>query len=236
MAIFPTYQQACFALDPAAGLNAANQWKDSGPYQLDCSPQGYAAPAYGISNGPSGAPKINFDGATQRGQMAADVMARFYTIAPTTALTFAVVARYNAPAASDRIFNCRNGAATRGIQLMCTTANRLIVEAYDAAGVGALTFDTADVPLAQRTRVSIMAVGGSSTTLRYGWHDRVGWAQTAFNTTGAWTYDTAVVPYIGEATGGGGRFDGDLYFLGLWPFVWTDSEAKAFSDYWIDRT
>lgn len=239
MAIFPTYQQACFALDPAAGLNASNQWKDSAPYQLDVVPVNFVAPGYGITQGASGAPYILFNGTTQRGTLSiAGEAARFYAVAPTTQGTVAIVARHTAPAATDKIFSCENVGATRGINVSMNTAARIQFYGYDAAG--ALTFypyEPDDSPYESRTRVTILS-GRCTDAFAARWVDRQGrtpgYAIAA--SPGPIAYDAATIPTVGCRPDGFHFFDGNLYFLGIWPFVWSDSEAKAFSDYWIDRT
>jgi hypothetical protein len=233
MALFPTYQQSIFALDPAAGLNASNQWKDSGPYQLDVSPQGYAAPAYGISDGPSGAKRITFNGANQYG----NIPSALYTYAPTTVATVAVVLRHNAPAAVDRILSLRSDGPFRGLELYCSTAERLALEGADGATTSG-DRAAADIPLTGRTRVHIVTAQSGLVGSGLGlWNDRVQVATTHVGVAGAvWSYGPTI-PKIGTyAPVPSAYFDGDLYFLGIWNFVWTDSEAKAFSDYWLNRT
>ena len=225
MALFPTPQESCFYLDPNAGLDDANNWRDLSPYQLNVLPVGYAAPAYGIFTGPSGAKAISFNGANQRGTLPL----RWYTNAPTTAVTVAVVARYNAPAASDRIFNATNAGGTLGFVLRHSVAERLHLYCLDAVSAVTLeSIESDDAPLTSRTRVSVLSAR-QSTALR--WVDRVGRAATGSANANPVAYDVAGVPTVGAVGGGGAYFDGDLYFLGIWPRLFTDAEAKAMSDW-----
>lgn len=236
MAIFPTYQQAIFALDPAAGLNVANQWKDSAPSQLDITPNAnFVAPSYGIGNGPSGAPKINFNGTNQCGAMSAAVAARFFTIAPSGPMTAVVVARHNAPAISDRIFSCTTAASTRGFNVSMSTAERLQFASYDAGGLlGQYVVEADNAPLTSRTRVTILGFNGLAF---YRWVDRDGRLAVGGGNGNPIAYDNTVLPIVGAHIGGAALFfDGDLYFLGFWPFVFSDQEAKAMSDYWREKT
>lgn len=241
MAIFPTYQQACFALDPAAGLNAANQWIDSSPFGLSVSPQGYAAPAYGISNGPSGAPRITFDGAGNYGTIAAPNNARFFANGPRNEATIVVVARHVDVVAGARLFSSTNAGLTRGFDISRVpggSVNQLECRGYSAAGaVCVLPRDGDDSPYTNRTRVTILSGRGADALARR-WIDGVGRTATypvAANADPV-GYDAAVVPTIGRHSAGGFVFAGDLYFLGIWPFVWSHSEAQAFSDYWQEKT
>ena len=236
--LWPSYQQAVFALDPAAGLTDGNLWKDSGPNGFDWTPNAnYAAPAYGIAPGPSGAPYIGFNGANQYGTLAAAPMARFYaTCAGVARFTVAIVARHNAPAANDIIFNTMDGGGTRGLILRYLAAERLFLRGLDAAAAASLyALESTDASYTSRTRVTILSAFGADA---YGWVDGVQRTMT-FPTAGngnAVGWNAAIVPTVGAFSGGGFYFDGDLYFLGIWPLIFTDSEARAFSAYWMDRT
>lgn len=230
MALFPTPQESCFYLDPNAGLTDGNLWKDSGPHGLHVTPVNFTAPNWGISTGPSGAKMITFNGTNQRGTLPL----RWYTNAPTTAVTVAVVARYNAPAASDRIFNATNAGGTLGFVLRHSVAERLHLYCLDAVSAVTLeSIESDDAPLTSRTRVSVLSAR-QSTALR--WVDRVGRAATGSANANPVAYDVAGVPTVGAVGGGGAYFDGDLYCLGIFSRVWSDSEAKAFADYWRERT
>jgi len=239
--IFPGPDSAIFYLDPAAGLDSSNRWIDSSKYQLNVTPVGYAAPNYGLSLGPSGAPRITFDGAAQYGTIAAPANARFFAAAQTNQATVAVVARHNSPASGDRIFSSTNGALTRGMDISMIpggSANQMECRGYSAAGaICLIPRDGDDTPYLSRTRVTILA-GRGADALALRWIDGVG--RTAAYPVAASAdpvaYDAAVVPTVGRHSAGAFYFDGDLYFLGIWPLVFTDSEARAFSAYWMDRT
>lgn len=235
----PAYLDSVFVLDPAAGLTAGNLWRDSGPHRLDVTPQaGFVAPNYGIVLGPSGAPCIRFTGAANvYGLMSGAAQARFYAVAPTTAMTLAIVARHTTPAVSNRIFYARNAGATRGIfaAYMGASAERINLYGYDAAATACIVQDTANVPLTGRTRISSYSESIADTTMRYVWHDGQGYAATVAGAAAAIAYDTTIVPVVGAATGGGFPFVGDLYFMGLWPRTWSLAEYQAFYRYWADR-
>jgi len=236
--MWPGPEKSCLYIDPAAGLSAANQWRDLSPYQLDVQPVGYAAPNYGLSLGPSGAPRITFDGAAQRGTMGVTVSPRFYANAPQKEGTVVIVARHNAPAATDNIMSCENIAANRGFVVSMNTATRVQFYGYDAAGV--LTFyplDGDDTPYLSRTRVTIIS-GRCTDALARRWIDGVGRTATyaIAATPGPLAYDTAVVPTIGCRPDGIRFFDGDLYHLAIYPLIFTDQEARACSDYWRNVT
>lgn len=232
--LWPGPEKSCLYLDPAAGLTDGNLWKDSGPYGLHVTPVGYAAPNYGLSLGPSGAPRITFNGANQYGTLPL----RFYATAPVGAFTAVCVARHNAPANLDQVFFAHNNGWTRGISLLITpSAERMQIRSFDAAGAVSTWTDAASVPLTQRTRVSILSLSQVGSSGR-SWHDEVGVAGAFAGSTNPIAYDAAAVPTIGAWVGGAGNFfDGDLYFLGIWGgIVFTNSEAKAFSAFWMDRT
>ena len=231
--LWPGPEKSIFHLDPAAGLTDGNLWKDSSPYGLHVTPVGYAAPNYGLSLGPSGAPRITFDGAAQRGTLPL----RFYATAPVGDFTITCVARHNAPANLDQIFFAHNNGWTRGISLLITpTAERMQIRSFDAAGAVSSWTDAASVPLTQRTRASVLSLSQAGSTGR-SWHDSVGVVGAFAGSTAVIGYDAAAVPCIGSWSAGAGNFfDGDLYFLGIWPLIFTDSEARAFSAFWMDRT
>lgn len=232
MALFPTPQESCFYLDPAAGLTDGNLWVDSSPHGLHVTPVGYAGPSFGIFTGPSGAKAINFNGANQRG----DLPLRFYQIGnlPSTEITVAVVATWNSAQNIDRVFDCRNAASTHGFYLAITTTERMITTVYDGAVSSVSIYDQGSIPLSARTVASVYsrsvtAVGGGI------WHDRVGRLAASALTIAGIGYDPTVVPTIGALVGGGFYVGMDLYCLGIWPRVWTHAEAVAFCDYWMDR-
>jgi hypothetical protein len=240
MAIFPGPDKSCLYIDPAAGLTDGGLWKDSSPYGLHCTPVGYAAPAYGIATGPSGAKMITFNGANQYGQMDAGTAARFYLNQPRTAITFALVARHNAPAVSDRIFAARTNAPLSGIELAMGDAsvNRIQALGFDGAGTWSGATDTADSQLSGRTVVSLISTtAGIVAQTNREWHSRNGVAVSSTGGSGIPIWAVAVaLPCVGSGTGIGNFFDGYLYHLSIFPFVFTHSEAQAFSDFWMDRT
>ncbi len=224
MSLFPGPQESCFYLDPNMGLTDNNKWFDSSPFSLHVDPIGYSSPAYGLSTGPSGAKAISFNGTTQRGELPL----RFYDHAPASVYTFAVVARWNAPAANDRMFD--TWSANTGLAFYNGSTERLSF--YGGAGTTNVAF-TANAPLTSRTRVA--ALGHDATApSALGWIDRNGEPVTR-TASAAIPYNTATVPTVGSAPGGGTYFDGDLYHLSIWPRVWSHAEAVAWSDYWMAR-
>lgn len=237
--MWPGPDKSVFYLDPAAGLDSSNRWIDSSPFGLAVTPVGYAAPNYGLSLGPSGAPRITVNGVNQCGTMPAAMQARFYTVAPTTQYTFACVVRYNLPVAGDRLFSCENVAGTRGIDCqLAPTLEQLRIRAYDAGGVLHTSATTAAIPLTARTRIAIGSIDVTNSVSSW-WIDGSQVTGTyAGGAAAAIAYDTAQVVVIGGVYWGAPvvPIDGDIYFEGLWNFLWTDSEAKAFSAFWMDRT
>lgn len=234
--LWPGPEKSCLYLDPAAGLDSTNKWIDSSPLRLNITAAaGYVTPNWGLAIGPSGAPYIAFNGVNNRGTMAAAPMARFYAaLAGQTSFTCAVVARHNAPAFGDMIFAAQNPGQTLGIAVWNAAAERLSAYALDAGGaVASRSLEANDAPLLSRTRVTVLASSGAAA---WRWVDGQGRAATAGGNGNPIAVDAAAIPTIGSFVGGGNYFDGSLYFLGLWVgLVFTDSEAKAFSAYWLDR-
>lgn len=238
MALWPTPQESCFYLDPNAGLDDAGNWRDLSPYQLNVLPVGYAAPAFGIFTGPSGAKAISFNGANQYGELPAVAQARFYANAPTSLLTCAIVARHANPLVVRRFFDCRNAGGTRGFvfDYSSVSAERVDLLAQ-GGGVGPEVYDTADAPLSQRTRVSIVSIDTINAANRGIWHDRNQVASTRVVGSSAIEYDTAIPVRVGCYTAAVNfLFTGDLYCLSIYNRVWSDAESKAFSDFWLNRT
>ena len=233
--LFPSYQQSIFALDPAAGLTDANLWKDSSPYGLHVTPVNYAAPNYGYAVGPSGAPYIGFNGANQRGDVLAPALARFYTaLNNSSVLTVAAVVRSNAPAVNDDIFTCL-AVAGRGFGLRYLTTSRMVLDTYDAGGVLSTMRETTGL-YDTSGRTSVMLLSFNKTGgIGLAWRDGVGEGITITGNANPIAYDAAVAPTVGCYPGGGSYFDGSLYFMGIWPMVFTDQEARNFSAYWLDR-
>jgi hypothetical protein len=231
MALFPTPQESCFYLAPE--LTDTGLWRDLSPFGLHGTVGGgYAGPAYGITTGPSGAKYIACDGANDNGTLPL----RFYTNAPTTAITVALVQWFNAPAADDRVFDCVNAGVTRGFAVDFSAAARLRIRAYDAAGAVKSCTLTADAPFVSRTRVVVLTMEPAR-SYAAAWVDRVQVAATFAGSTTPIAYDAAVVPTLFSIVGGAGNFnDGGVYALAVDDRVWSHAEAVAFCDYWRDRT
>ena len=223
----------CLILDPADGLTDANRWAESSGNGLNPLPNvNYAAPAYGLAIGPSGAPYILANGVNQL----ATLPLWFYTRAPTTGITVALVQKFTSPFANDIIFDCTNVAATRGLAIELPVAERLSIRAYDAAGAVMRCTMTADGPLTGRTRVVVLAMEQAGSLARV-WLDGQGVAATFAGSLLPIAYDVATVPLLFRSTGGAwGYNDASVYTVQIDNRVWTDSEALAFSAYWMDRT
>lgn len=232
MALFP--KSNALLLDPAAGLTDGNRWQESSGNGLSAAPgAAYVAPAYGLATGPSGA---KFIGCTGTANYNATLPLGWYTRAPTTELTVALVQRFNAPAASDFLFSCVDAGTTRGLAVDFSTADRLRIRAYDSAGAVMSCTMTADGPLATRTRVVVLSMRQAGSVAR-AWVDRVQVAATFAGSANAIAYDATVVPTLWSIVGGAGNYnDGDCYTLQIDNRAWTHAEAVAFSDYWRDRT
>lgn len=231
MALWP--KPNSLLIDPADGLMVGNLWVDSSGRGLHATPgAGYAAPNYGLAVGPSGAPYILCDGATVNGTLPLS----FYASAPTSGLTVALVQRFTSPLAADFVFSCVNAGVTRGLAVDFSTADRLRIRAYDAAGAVLSCTMTADGPLTGRTRVVVLSMQQAGSLAR-AWVDGQGVAATFAGSLLPIAYDAAVVPTLFSIVGGAGNYDdGNCYLLGLDSRAWTDSEAKAFSAFWMDRT
>ncbi len=224
----------CLLIDPADGLDASNRWVESSGNGLNALPgAAYAAPAYGMALGPSGAPYILAGGVANSN---ATLPLWFYTRAPTTGVTVALVQRFTSPLAADFVFSCVNAGVTRGLAVDFSTAERLRIRAYDAAGAVMSCTMTADGPLTGRTRVVVLAMEQAGSLAR-AWLDGQGVAATFAGSLNAIAYDAAVVPTLWSIVGGAGNNnDGNAYTFQIDGRAWTDSEAKAFSAFWLDRT
>ena len=232
MALFPGPQQSVFWHD-FEGLTDGNLFKDLGPYGLHATPQaGFVAPNYGLARNTHGKGYANFTGAAN---VYATLPLRFYNYAPTAQYTYVLVAQHDATGAGGFVFYCRNGGATRGMFLYHNAAQRLNSISYDATGGNTQLGDAADVPLSPRTRTSLYSMN-RPWVMGTIWHDRVAFAPAWGGgvTTGI-AYDTAVVPTIGAQSGPANYFVGRMYWLILFPFVFTDSEAKAMSAWLMDQ-
>lgn len=198
---------------------------DAGPHGLHAEMVGFAAPSYGVVTLPNGRPAISFAGQYAR------LPLRFYADAPTEEMTIVIFARHTAPASSARIFFGRDAAATRGVsfQVFPGDITRCSLSAYP--GSISVSDPAASTSYASRTKVSIF--GGDLANGRV-WQNRV---QTygAVLASAACAYDTTVVPSIGAGTGGAGpQWVGTLAGLGLFPWLFTDREAKDITDMLVD--
>ena len=232
----PSYLDGCvFALDFGAGLTDGNLFKDSGPHGLHLTPVNFVAPNYGLVQGPSGATCLRFNGTTQYAYMAAAAAARFYARAPTTTVTIAFVARHVLPAAGSFVFNARDIATTRGLVVRYSTTEILNLRGQDAGGVQTNLTDTNNIPLTGRTVISAYALDKTVLTGLI-WHDGSGRAASIAGNTNPIAYDAGTAPTMGAQPGGGGYFNGDIYFAGLWSGPpWSLAEYQAFYRYWADR-
>jgi len=220
------------------GLDAGGTLiREGGRLDLHITPVNLAAPAYGLgTNGKTN--RWRLDGVNQYGYLSSlfGIMPqwRWFDNAPTTALTVGIVARWNAPAANDVIFSCLNAGPTRGMAVRLSTAERVQIAAYDAAGAISTCTMSADAPLTGRTRVVMMAMEQAGSLAR-AWVDGQGVAAAFAGSLLPVAYDWALLPALGSIPGGGNYHDGDFFAICIWPLIFTDSEAKAFSDYWRDR-
>jgi len=230
----PSYQDAVFVLDPAAGLTDGNLWRDSAPHGIDITPNAnFAAPNYGLGIGPSGASYIEFGGGgvLQSGSLPL----RFYDYAPPGPCTWAFVVRHMTPTPNANIFDCRPAAGNRGLRLAEFTTSQCDMQWWDAGGVQRLVRDPVGLPANQGRTVVRIFSADTDLSVGYVWRDRTQYAPiTVFGGTRA--YDTAQTPWIGSTRGLAQFWTGWLYFLGLWGRVWADSESDAFTRFWQDRT
>jgi hypothetical protein len=207
---------------------------EQGRKGLHLTPRVLAAPNYGLgTNGKTG--KLTLNGTTHYADMAADVAARWYTVAPTTEITVGIVARFAAPAANDVIFSCLNAGPTRGLIVKLSAAERVQVAGYDAAGAVTSATMTADNALTGRTRCIIVALK-PATSLALAYVGGASVACTFAGGAGPIAYDGAVMPSIGAIPGGGNYHDGDLFGVFVWPRILLASEVGKWSDEWQGRT
>jgi hypothetical protein len=232
MALWPKANVLLF--DPDCGLTDANRWKECSGLGLHALPgAAYAAPAYGIAPGPSGAKYILAGGAANNNAV---LSTDFYLRAPTTGLTVCLVQRFSVPTAADFVFSTVNAAVSRGLAVDFSTSERLRIRAYDAAGAVMSCTMTADGPLTGRTRVVVLAMAQAGSLAR-AWVDAEGVAATFAGSLNPIAYDAAVVPTLFSIVGGAGNYnDGNCYWFGIDNRVWTDQEAKVFSRWALDRT
>lgn len=207
---------------------------EQGRLALHLTPRVLAAPNYGLgSNGKTG--RLTLNGATHYADMAAAVAARWYTAAPTTALTVGIAARWAAPAINDVIFSCLNAGPTRGLAIRLSAAERIQVAGYDAAGAVVSATMSADAPLTSRTRVVVMTLQPSASWAT-AFVDGVPVGCTFAGSNNPIAYDTAVMPAIGAIPGGGNYHDGDFFAICIWPRVLLSSEIGSWTCIWRDRT
>jgi hypothetical protein len=230
---FPGPDSACFYLDPEAGMTSGNLWVDSSPQACHVTPVGFAAPTYGLGRSNKGSPYIRFNGSNQRGTL--NGTDRFYAkmSQATDTLTIAAVCKYTSysdPAAA--VFDCRPAAVTRGLVLYVNVAD-LRLNGGDAAGV---TWEFVSSPYAifPKTRVDVF------TTTMSGWRYAAYTDDKNITTTLAAaknpiSYDAARVPEIGRFINLNRYLGFDLFFLGIWPMVFSDREVRALSQFWRDR-
>ena len=210
-------------------------WYDRGPNKLHATPVGYAAPNYGLARTARGKGYATFNGANQWAELAGGVQGSFYAVAPSSGYTAVLVARHTTPVALARIFNCRNGAATRGIGIRYLAVDQMLAAAWDAGGVATQINETAAIQYVSRTRVSIYAMAKTAGTASI-WHDTVQVAATFAGNTNPIAYDATVVPTIGSLTGGGNPFTGTMYALILYrDYIPSHAEAVSMSRFWRDR-
>lgn len=240
--MLPSLQEAVFCFDAENGLTADNRWRDSSKNGLHAQPQNYVAPSYGFSRGPSGAARVTFDGATQRWTLPL----RFwdYMVNGHPEYTFAVAARWNTSTGGDRIFDASDAALVRRFDIRSSStgsAERLMVIVSDAAGVTHVVYDATDVPLTSRTRSCVFSVRYNAAAAPVAWNNLYdGGIRPGYLTSATIGYprafDRTAVPTVGTyPTAGGGFFDGDIYYLALWPRIFSNAEAVDMSAMLRDR-
>jgi hypothetical protein len=208
-------------------LTEDGKWRDEGPNGLHATPQaGYVSPNYGLAKNITGKGYAVFTGAAN---VYATLSTRFYSYAPTTSMTLILVAQHF-PVLSSRIFNARTG--TEGIYVYLNTTETLNIVSYDAGGVLSQFMDTISVPFTNRTQTSIYVMQKSIGVCNI-WHDRQQRLTGFTGSTDPIKYNTTIVPSIGSA-GAASYFVGRMYLFALFPFAFTDSEAKAMTDYLRD--
>ncbi len=225
MTQFPRPEQSVFWFS-FESLTDDNKWKDSGPNGLHATLQaGFSAPAYGLAKNNKGKGYVNFTGAAT---VRASLPFSFYQHAPTTDFTIVVSAQHtNPPVLNSRIFTVQGAALGFFVYFNATTT----LNVNCTSGAGSQWFDTSSVNFYTKT-TSIYSVSRLSGTGRI-WHDRNQSAGTWAGATTSLLYDASIVPMIG-GTIAEQNFSGRMYHLSLFPFVFTDSEAKTMSDYLRD--
>lgn len=226
MSLFPGPQESTFWYD-FESLTDNNLWKDQGPHSLHATPQaGFSSPAYGLSRTIRGKGYANFTGAAN---VYATLPLRYYTVAPTQPYTFVCVYE---PTSKVTVvaFSALSvlGGSFYGIQLYCDSAhaagNRLVHHPMTGTAVlQAIYTDT--VASVTQTWVVTNAQAQSA------WESRVGKVTARAGAYAPLVHDAAASVCIGSNSAGGELLRSRLYFLALFPFVFTDAEAKAMSDW-----
>jgi hypothetical protein len=227
----PNYQDACFVLDPSAGLNAANQWVDSGKFGLHITPgAALVAPNYGLAINTKGTPYINF---TAAANCFGTMPLRFYDNAPTNPYTWVAVYQHNS-VSDGTIFSC-NGT---------TGGNEYGTVVYARCAGNSLSLYN-QLATAANPRIDIAQLSGAYTRCVVGVVAATPrGVQRSIGTTASWVgawgtpiYDTTVAPRIGwgYAPSFGIGYNGRLYHLSLWPFEFSFSTARDVCRWWVDR-
>lgn len=231
MALFPTPQESTFWFE-FSGLTDGGLWVDSGPAGLHAQPQaGFTAPAYGLGRTSRGKGYATFTGAAN---CYATLPLRFYDVAPTGEYTWVISSGGNtASGAIQRFFDAYNGGGggvNRGIASGTWTTVTYQFHGYGTATAAYSGAGGGSVPIYDPTSTTSRVYAVATAPKR--WQDRVQglavWSVGDYNPV---VYDTAIFPHIGCDAAGGSLLIARTYFLALFPFVFTDAEAKAMSDW-----
>jgi hypothetical protein len=230
MAIFPGPQDSVFWHD-FESLTDNNLWKDQGPHSLHATPQaGFSSPAYGLSRTPKGKGYATFTGAAN---CYATLPTRFNDVAPTSFCTFVAVVS-NLSDKNHRVFSSWNEAAGnyRGFHYILAQTGASFVYQFKGDATLPVNITSAAVWSIANTSVVVHSLNATGAA----WTNRNGvptsWAAGAFGTA---VHDAAVSPCIGKLVVTPDYLVGRLYLFALFPFVFTDAEAKAMSDWLRDR-
>lgn len=233
MAIFPGPDKSVFWFDFEA-LTSDNLWVDRGPYQLNTAPQaGFAAPNYGLAKSAHGKGYCDFNGGPFR---YGNLPARFFTNAPTGRHTWVYVCdRFTINGVTQRFFDCTNlggGGINRGIAngVWMGGPSQLI---YCCQGGAPTEYVASTGPIYP----SLAGAGSSAVVFtieeapKVWWNRRPGNCAWGVGSYGSPVYDATMIPRIGADQAGGNLLTCRLFFLALFPFVFSDSEAKAMTDW-----
>lgn len=220
-----TFFYRCRGVDVVGGVP---YMVDSGPHRLHAAMVNFTAPAYGVVTMPSGRPAIQFDGTTQY----ATLPLRFYDDAPTTELTFVAQIRHESPVTNDYLFYATSAAAKGSRWRYYTVASpdgRMTIDWYGAAATLSLAYETTNRGMIPRVQtmihgMNVVSLGQLSLS------DRLR-TITAFAVAGGGpvVWDPAEVPIIMGRVGVS-YTGGTLLTLGLFPWLFTDAEAKYMTD------